>query len=77
MQLQSASNSVIYVIQTSTNLVNWDTLVSGKTIPGAVVQIADVSPTNQAKFFRVNEMPADLLDTNPPAWTNGVGGSLR
>ena len=76
VQLQSTSNSVIYVIQTSTNLVNWDTLVSGKTIPGAVVQIANVTPTNKAQFFRVNEMPHDLLDTNPPAWTNGVGGQF-
>ena len=76
MQVQSTSNSVIYVIQTSTNLIKWDTLVSGKTKPGAVIQIADVSPTNQAKFFRVNELPADLADTNPPAWTNGVGTQL-
>ena len=76
MQVQSTSNSVIYVIQTSTNLIKWDTLVSGKTKPGAVIQIADVSPTNQARFFRVNELPADLVDTNPPAWTNGVGTQL-
>ncbi len=73
MQVQSTSNSVIYVIQTSTNLIKWETLVSGKTKPGAVIQIADVAPTNQAKFFRVNELPADLMDTNPPAWTNGTG----
>ncbi len=76
VQLQSTSNSVVYVIQTSTNLVNWNTLVSGKTTPGAVVQIADVTPTNKAQFFRVNEMPPNLLDTNPPAWTNGVGGQF-
>ncbi len=73
MQVQTTSNSVIYVIQTSTNLVTWDTLVSGKTKPGTVIQVADVTPTNRAKFFRVNELPADLVDTNPPVWTNGVG----
>ena len=76
VQLQSTTNSVIYVIQTSTNLMHWDNLVSGKTKPGTVIQIADISPTNRAKFFRVNEFPLDMTDTNPPTWTNGVGGQL-
>ena len=76
LQMQSTSNSVLYVIQTSTNLIQWDTLVSGKAKPGALLQVANVSPANNAKFFRVNELPADLVDTNPPAWTNGVGGTF-
>ena len=76
MQVHSSSNSIIYVIQTSTNLIQWDTLVSGKAKPGAVIQVANVSPANQAKFFRVNELPPGLVDTNPPAWTNGVGGQF-
>lgn len=76
LQVQSVSNSVIYVIQTSTNLVNWNTVVSGKTQPGALLQLANVSPTNQAAFFRVNELPVNFVDTNPPAWTNGVGGQF-
>ena len=76
LQMQSTSNSVLYVIQTSTNLIQWDTLVSGKAKPGALLQVANVSPANNAKFFRVNELPEDLVDTNPPAWTNGVGGTF-
>ena len=76
LQLQSTSNSVIYVIQTSTNLVQWNTLVSGKTKPGAVIQLGDVLPTSPVKFYRVTELPVGLVDTNPPAWTNGVGGQF-
>src|ERR1017187_409842 len=64
LQMQSTSNSVIYVIQTSTNLIQWDTLVSGKAKPGALLQIADVSAANHVKFFRVNEISPDLVDTN-------------
>ena len=73
LQVQSTSNSVIYVIQTSTNLVQWDTLVSGRTKPGAVIQLGDVVPTSPAKFYRLTELPAGFVDTNPPAWTNGAG----
>ena len=76
LQMQSTSNSVLYVIQTSTNLIQWDTLVSGKAKPGTLLQVADVSPANHAKFFRVNELSPNLVDTNPPAWTNGVGGTF-
>lgn len=76
LQVQSTSNSVIYVIQTSTNLVHWETLVSGKTTPGAVIQMGDISPTNPAKFFRLKELSPNLVDTNPPAWTNGTGAQL-
>ena len=76
LQLQSGSNAVIYVIQSSTNLVNWQTVLSGKSQPGAVIQIGNVSATNHAQFFRARELPAGLVDTNPPAWTNGVGAQF-
>src|SRR5579883_363809 len=73
LQLQSASNSVIYVLQSSTNLLNWQTVLSGKSLPGASFKITDVSPTNSAMFFRVHEYGHRLSDTNAPTWTNGPG----
>jgi len=77
LQVQIASNSVIYVVQTSTNLVDWQTLVSGKGQPGALIQVADIPAANQAQFFRARELPADLVATNPPSWTNGVGAQFK
>ena len=70
LQLQSSSNSVIYVLQSSSDLLSWRTVLSGKSLPGAAVQITDLSPTNRSMFFRVREY-GKLVDTNPPTWTNG------
>lgn len=72
LQLQGGTNTVIYVLQSSTNLVSWETVVSGRVKAGAVIELSDVSPTNKAKFFRVREYGPDLVDTNPPSWTNGL-----
>ncbi len=74
LQLQSGSNGVIYVIQSSTNLVDWEPVMSGKSEPGVVIQVANVAATNHAQFFRARELPGDLMDTNPPTWTNGANG---
>ena len=76
LQLQSGSNGVIYAIQSSTNLVNWQTVLSGKSKPGAVIQLADISATNHAQFFRVREFGSSLVDSTPPGWTNGVNGQF-
>src|SRR5689334_21322982 len=51
LQVQSGSNSVIYLLQSSTNLANWQTVLSGKATPGSTVQIGNVNPTEKARFF--------------------------
>jgi len=73
LKLESGTNGVIYVIQSSPNLANWQTLLSVKSTPG-VMSLGEVPATNAMQYFRLIQGAGD--DTNAPAWTNGVQGKL-
>ena len=73
LQLEGGSNGVIYLIQSSTNLTDWETLLSVKSQPGAALPLGDVTATNKTRFYRV-QPKGPGTDTNAPSWTNGVNG---
>ena len=73
LQLQCSSNGVAYLIQSSTNLTDWQTVLSVKAKPGEVIPLGDWSETNKARFYKLVEL-GSLVDTNPPTWSNGLNG---
>lgn len=75
LHLQGGSNTTVFLIQSSTNLLNWRPVLSGKSKPGQDLIVMEVMPTNKAQFFLLREIGGQT-DTNPPAWTNGVNGRL-
>ncbi len=74
LQVQSDTNGMAYVIQASTNLVDWKPVLTVKPPPGEPVSASQVPATNDLSFFRlVGLLSATSTNTNGPVWTNGVG----
>ena len=75
LQLLGGSNGAIYTIQTSTNLVDWETLLSVMTPSSNAISLGQIAATKNASFYRVSPKgPGD--DTNAPAWSGGVTGRV-
>ena len=55
LEVQAGSNDVTCVVQTSTNLVNWQTVFSTRTKVDAPPAVAEFNATNDARFFRLVE----------------------
>lgn len=75
LQVEAGTNGATYVIQTSTNLTQWRTLLAVKPAAGEAVTVGNIPATNQQAFFRLMELNIEA-ETNAPAWTNGVRGSF-
>src|SRR5438105_3704378 len=72
LQLQGSSQGGINLIQSSTNLLSWETILSVNAKPGEVIAAGEIRPTNATRFFRVLQADSSVRDTNAPSWTNGL-----
>ncbi|MCX6915738.1 MAG: VCBS repeat-containing protein, partial [Verrucomicrobia bacterium] len=57
LHLHGGSNNTLYVVQSSTNLVDWQPVTRSGSGRGHDVVLAEVVPTNNAQFFTVREFP--------------------
>lgn len=57
LHVQGGSNNTVYVVESSTNLVDWQPM-SRSGSQGQDMVLAEVVPANNAQFFRVSESPA-------------------
>ncbi len=75
LQLLGGVTNGIYRVQSSTNLIQWRTIMAVKSGPIQPLPLGNLPTTGGATFYRALGV-SGVGDTNPPAWSNGVGGTF-
>lgn len=75
LELESGTNNTTYIVQSSTNLFSWKTILAVRPPAGATLTLGNFPATNQTTMFRLIELN-DLTETNPPAWSNGLSSQF-
>lgn len=75
LDLAASTNTTTYIVQSSTNLLNWKTVLAVRPAAGSTLTVGSFPATNPATLFRLVEL-GSLTETNSPAWSNGLSSTF-